>query len=183
VSARYVAFLRAINVGGRVVKMDRLRAMFESMKLRNVQTFIASGNVIFDAPTGDVAALERRIERGLEKACGYEVGVFIRSTDQLAAIAARQPFGDDESLMGQVVSVVFLKTRPDAAFQRTIGALSGADDEFHLHDREVYWRCRGGRTNDSVAGVPLGRALGTGGTMRNSTTVRKLAAKLSGQPR
>jgi uncharacterized protein (DUF1697 family) len=176
---RWVALLRAVNVGGRVVKMDRLRAVFEAMKLRNVQTFIASGNVMFDAPAGDIEVLERRIERGLQKALGYKVGVFIRSTDELVAAAARRPFGGDEAIEGQVVSVVFLKAEPDEAFRRKINALNGADDEFHFHGRELYWRCRGGRTSESAAGVPLGKALGTNGTMRNTTTVRRLATKLS----
>jgi uncharacterized protein (DUF1697 family) len=58
---RCVAFLRAINVGGHVVKMDRLRGLFEALKLRNVETMIASGNVLFDAPRSATAeALDSR---------------------------------------------------------------------------------------------------------------------------
>jgi uncharacterized protein (DUF1697 family) len=174
---RYVAFLRAINVGGHTVKMDRLRELFQSMAFRNVETFIASGNVIFDALSGDTAALERRVERDLGKALGYEVGTFIRSVDEVAAVAAHQPFGDHETLTGQVVSVVFLKNRPDPAFRRKIDALNGAADGFLVRGREVYWLCRGGRTSESPAGLPFGKVIGSGGTMRNATTVRKLAAR------
>jgi len=57
IMTRYVAFLRAINVGGHNVKMDALRALFESMKLASVETFIASGNVIFETNRRDPAAL------------------------------------------------------------------------------------------------------------------------------
>src|SRR6185369_8391120 len=60
---KYVAFLRAINVGGHVVKMDQLRALFEALGFANVETFIASGNVIFDSKSKNVAALERKIDR------------------------------------------------------------------------------------------------------------------------
>jgi uncharacterized protein (DUF1697 family) len=59
---RYIAFLRAINVGGHNVKMDYLRELFESLGYVNVQTFIASGNVIFDSPTEDARTLEKEIE-------------------------------------------------------------------------------------------------------------------------
>lgn len=59
--SRYIALLRAINVGGHTVKMDRLRTLFAQVGLANVETFIASGNVIFDTPIQDTRALEQRI--------------------------------------------------------------------------------------------------------------------------
>lgn len=173
---RLVALLRAINVGGRVVRMDELRRIFESMKLPNVETFIASGNVIFDATERDAAGLERRIERALEQALGYEVGAFIRSSDALAAIAAYRPFGGGEAA-GSKLSVVFLKSAPDPALRRNIEGLRVETDDFHMHDREVYWLCRGGRMSESPVGVRFGKLLGPNGTMRNITTIRKLAAK------
>src|SRR5947209_3109353 len=103
---RYVAFLRAINVGGRTVTMERLRALFDSLKLRRVETFIASGNVIFDA-SGAPEALERRIERRLEQALGYEVGTFVRSVEELAAVAAHEPFAASDAAAAHSVSVTF----------------------------------------------------------------------------
>src|SRR5262249_56400329 len=88
----HVAFLRAINVGGRVVKMDHLRALFEGLGLANVETFIASGNVIFESPVRKAKALEARIEAHLRDSLGYAVGVFIRSPAELAAVAGHRPF-------------------------------------------------------------------------------------------
>ena len=75
---RHIAFLRAVNVGGHMVKMDRLRALFAELKFRNVETLIASGNVIFEATTADAEALEQRIERHLRTSLGYEVATFLR---------------------------------------------------------------------------------------------------------
>ena len=63
---RYVAFLRAINVGGHTVRMEALRREFESLGATNVETFIASGNVIFDTARRNAAALERAIEEHLQ---------------------------------------------------------------------------------------------------------------------
>src|SRR4051794_680361 len=93
---RYIAFLRAINVGGRVVKMDRLRAAFEVMGFANVSSFIASGNIVFDAADEDPVALERQIEDRLRQTLGYEVATFLRTASELAAIAAHRPFPDRE---------------------------------------------------------------------------------------
>ena len=57
---KFVAFLRAINVGGHLVKMDELRGLFEALGFSNVETFIASGNVIFDSKATNVKSLERK---------------------------------------------------------------------------------------------------------------------------
>jgi uncharacterized protein (DUF1697 family) len=88
---RYVALLRAVNVGGRTIKMDRLRAIFEELPFKNVETFIASGNVLFDSTARDVAALERKIERHLEAKLGIEVGTYLRALDELPGVASNHP--------------------------------------------------------------------------------------------
>ncbi|HYD85152.1 MAG TPA: DUF1697 domain-containing protein, partial [Opitutus sp.] len=82
----YVAFLAGINLGNRRLKMDALRAHFEALKFRNVATFIASGNVIFDSSARDAAKLETQIERHLAKTLGYEVATFLRTREEVAAI-------------------------------------------------------------------------------------------------
>jgi len=75
---RYAALLRAINVGGHTVKMKELCTLFEAMKLSNVRSVIASGNVLFESRAG-AAALEARIEDGLRKSLGYDVETFLRT--------------------------------------------------------------------------------------------------------
>jgi hypothetical protein len=81
--ARYFAFLRAINVGGHIVKMERLRREFEGLGFAEVETFIASGNVIFESRATNEKLLSSKVERHLESALGYEVAVFIRSSAEL----------------------------------------------------------------------------------------------------
>src|ERR1043166_2986989 len=90
---RYAAFLRAINVGGHVVKMDRLRKVFEAAGFSDVETVINSGNVVFRSPKRSGDAMARTLETRLEKTLGYAVATFVRSEPELAAIAAREPFG------------------------------------------------------------------------------------------
>jgi uncharacterized protein (DUF1697 family) len=83
VKTTYIAFLRAVNVGGRVVKMDRLRALFEALGLSDVRTHIQTGNVFFRAAGSDRAALARRIERHLERALGFEVPTMLRTVAEV----------------------------------------------------------------------------------------------------
>src|SRR3954464_12194003 len=112
---RYVAFLRAINVGGHTVKMDRLRALFEELELANVKTFIASGNVLFDSAARNRAALESRIERHLEQALGSEVATFVRTTAELGTVIQFRPAGvDPGEYESRQLYVGFFKDAPAA---------------------------------------------------------------------
>jgi uncharacterized protein (DUF1697 family) len=93
---QYVAFLRAINVGGHIVKMPELQRLFEGMGFFNVATFIASGNVIFESAVDDAHELEQIIEKELQEALGYEVVTFLRTLPEVAAIADHKPFPEEE---------------------------------------------------------------------------------------
>jgi uncharacterized protein (DUF1697 family) len=180
---RYIALLRAINVGGHTVKMDALRTLFEVLGFANVATFIASGNVIFESADPDAPALERRIERHLHGALGYEVATFIRSAADLAAIAQYQPFPAAE-LAGETTSlyVGFLAAAPGDTAREKLLALRTPTDEFQVHDREIYWLCRTRMSDSPVSGALLEKALRMPATWRNSTTVQKLAAKYAVPP-
>src|SRR5262245_43840093 len=90
---RCAALLRAINVGGRRVTMDALRSLFEQLGCVSVATVAASGNVLFDVRGASGRALEQRIEAALEKALGFAVETFVRTAEQMAAIAVHEPFG------------------------------------------------------------------------------------------
>ncbi len=174
---RYVAFLRAINVGGHTVKMDRLRAMFEELGLSNVETFIASGNVIFES-TEDAATLEQRIDGHLHASLGYQAQAFIRSTSELAEIAARQPFPASEFDTGSAtLHIAFLPAPLAVENQQAIVALRNDMDDFHIHGRELYWLIRGKMTASTVGGPLLSKAIGVPTTIRNVNTIRRLVAK------
>lgn len=178
---RSVALLRAINVGGHTVRMDRLRTLFEELALPRVETFIASGNVLFDAPSAKHASLETRIERQLAQALGYEVITFIRPLAELARVANDHPF-DTDAADGHALSIGFLKAPLDAEHAARVAALSNDYDRFHMSDRQLYWHCRGRMSDSTLFGKVLDRAIGSPVTFRNVTTIRKLAAKASALP-
>jgi uncharacterized protein (DUF1697 family) len=176
---RYVAFLRGINVGGHTVTMDRLRRVFQDLGLSAVSTFIASGNVLFEAQREAPQDLERRIEAGLRQALGYEVATFVRSDAEIAEVAAYAPFPDAESRPGDTAHILFLQRAPDAATRGRVEALSNEDDRFRVHQRELYWLRRGRLSDSTIKDADLARALGKAqATARNANTVRRLAAKL-----
>jgi uncharacterized protein (DUF1697 family) len=175
---KYVAFLRAINVGGHVVKMERLQRLFEELGFDEVETFIASGNVIFTSGSKSPQALEKKIAAHLEKALGYAVPAFLRTPDELAAIAGHAPFGDvGFAPKGPGLYVGFVAGSPAAEAKSRFAALKCATDEFHVRGREVYWLCRERMMGSSYSGGQLEKTAGMPITFRSVTTVAKLAAR------
>lgn len=183
--ARYVAFLRGINVGGHTVRMEHLRRVFEALGCGEASTFIASGNVLFTSEAVEPAELEQRIEPALREALGYEAATFVRTASEVARIAAYRPFPDLEAHAGDTQYVVFLRHAPDAATRDRVLALATPRDLLHLHGPELYWLRHGSLLDSTITLVELGRALGgMPNTMRNANTLRRLAAKVhTPQPR
>jgi uncharacterized protein (DUF1697 family) len=180
---RYFAFLRAINVGGHNVKMEALLKHFEEIGFANVSTFIASGNVIFDADAPDVNTLERRIETKLNDALGYSVATFVRSSAEMERIASYEPFpAKDLEADGNSLYVVFLADAPGAEVCDKVLALRSDLDDFHVHDREIYWLCRD-KISDSpvfIRGL-LDKATRVPATSRNMNTIKRLVGKYGGK--
>lgn len=175
---QYITFLRAINVGGHTVKMDQLRRLFEALGFANVETFIASGNVIFESPSKSAKALENKIEKHLHESLGYEVATFLRTTAELAAVAQYQPFSATElNDKGNRLYIAFTADPPSAAAKQKLLAGATETDEFHIHGREIYWLCRKQFHESKFSGALLEKILGMPATVRNVTTVRKMAAK------
>jgi len=174
---RYVAFLRAVNVGGRVVKMDELRAIFAAAGFANVETFIASGNVIFDTTARAGPALEAKIETALESALGFEVPAFVRTLAEVAAAAAREPFPAAAVAGASAFLVGLLKPPVDAAAAKRLNAIEPAVHTFKVVGRELYWLCTLKQSQTTLTPGKIEKALGGATTMRAMTSIRKLAAK------
>ncbi len=174
---RFIAFLRAINVGGRNVKMDRLRALWAELNFDGVETFIASGNIIFVAQSANVVALKKRIEAHLAKSLGYEVHTFLRTDAELAAVARHQPFSPAQLKNARAVYIAFLEAPLSAAHQKTLAGFRTEIDEFHFNKREVYWLCRKSQSESKFSNAVFERALKLRATFRGVKTVVKLAAK------
>ncbi len=174
---RYIALLRAINVGGHTVKMAKLRGLFVSMGFARVETFIASGNVILETQRRNPAALEEAIATGLEKALGFPVATFLRTVPEIAAVAAHQPFSRSDLESGASLYVGFMTAPVARETIRAVAASRNTVDDFAVHGRELYWLRRNISIESIYSGGRIEKILGAPITMRNITTVKKLATK------
>ena len=172
---RYVAFLRAVNVGGRVVKMEALKKIFESMGLADVESFIASGNVAFSSK--GVKGLDAKIATGLGKALGYEVPTFVRTVDEIADLAAQRPFAERDAAAFPTYLVGFLSKDLDAAGVERLSLLSTKEDLFHIRGRNFWWLSRHRQSDPAITGRQLEKALGQPTTLRNVNTIRRMAER------
>lgn len=177
--SRYVAFLRAINVGGHTVPMATLRRLFEEAGGSDVETVIASGNVVFASASRSAAALEKRLSTHLETRLGYAIAAFVRTPAEVAAVAARRPFPAACAAGDFGVYVGFLHREPDAASRRRVLALGTPEDALAVHGRELFWGRRGRFSDSKITGAAIERALGAPVTIRNTTTVRRIAERYS----
>jgi uncharacterized protein (DUF1697 family) len=177
--SRHLAFLRSINVGGHVVKMDRLREIFVAMGLANVETFIQTGNVVFESAKKP-EDLETAIEARLQKVLGYPVATFVRSPGELREILKCKPYTAEEQKAAANIMVGFLRKPLSAAELRGLAPFCGPIHEFRGHGREIYWlRHKLGDFTD-VSGSKFDKATGPA-TFRSLTTVAKMVAKYCGE--
>ena len=177
--SKYAAFLRAINVGGHTVKMDYLRRLFEGLGFSNVETFIASGNVVFEStPSANAKTLERLIEDSLQAALGYSVATFTRTIPGLADLAHYQPFpASSLAAEGSGVYIAFVANPLSHEAEQKLLAFNSDADEFHVHGCEIYWLRRGRFSESEFSGARLEKIIARPATVRNSTTIQKMVAK------
>ena len=174
---KYIAFLRAINVGGHVVKMEHLRSLFAYLGFANVETFIASGNVIFESQAKNSRTLEKQIEEHLHKALGYEVATFLRTDSEVREIAEYQPFSTAELAEAIALNIGFLKEPLSAEGKQKLMALQTAMDEFHVNEREIHWLSRIRQGDSKFSNTVFEKAVKAKTTFRGRNTIIRLAAK------
>jgi uncharacterized protein (DUF1697 family) len=172
---RYVAFLRGINVGGRkLIKMEALAEMFRRAGLKNVRTYIASGNVIFDSASTK-AALTRKIGKVLARELGYEIPVILRTLGELESLARRNPFKKLPSSKDIAHFVVFLAGDPEKEIEIPLISETENLEVFELADSTAFILAR--RKKTGWFGYPnnfVEKQFGVTGTTRNWSSVNKL---------
>jgi uncharacterized protein (DUF1697 family) len=174
----YAAFLRGVNLASRRrVSGDQLRSLFGEQGLREVQTFRASGNVVFEADREPAAKLAGRIESALEKGLGFEVAVFLRTAKEVRAIADEQPFDPKlvKASKGKL-QVAMLEGKPAAAKRKEVLALATDEDRLAFGDRELFWLPSGGTQRSALNLKAIEKLLGPT-TMRTKGTVDEVAAR------
>ena len=174
---KYVAFLRGINVGGhKQIKMAELGRIFESLGLKNVKTYILSGNVLFESKEGKADVLTVKIERGLHKALGYQVAVILRTIAELEALIQLDPFKQVKADAEIKKYVTFLSEKHRSKLKVPVLSPKSDWEIIHLNPREVFIVAFPvkGRYGESMALVE--KEFGKSVTTRNWNTVVKVLA-------
>jgi len=157
--------------------MSRLKELFEELHFDEVNTFIASGNVLFSSKATDTSALESKIAGHLEVSLGYDVDTFVRTAKEVVAIGGAKFFPEDGD-EGIIVHVGLLQQKLPAEIAKKLAAVRTAGDEFRVNGREYYWLCRTLTHESKAWTLPEIKALKLPtSTMRNLTSIRKLIAK------
>ena len=160
----YVALLRAVNVGGQLLKMDDLKRVAEELGLGSPRTFIASGNLLFTSDA-DERELKADLEHAIGAHMGKAIGVMIRTAGEMAAVARANPFADQPG--NRVVAIFLDEPPPPGAAEQ---AKNVADEQLALGTREIYVHYPSGQGVSKLR-IPAAAS----GTARNMNTVAKLA--------
>jgi uncharacterized protein (DUF1697 family) len=171
--SRYVALIRGINVtGNNLIKMERLRALFERCGCTNVRTYIQSGNVVFDSKK-TASRCVQSIEEFLADELGKSIAVHVRTSAELGAIVAANPFAKEKNIEPARLAVSFLSGPPARERLATLKAVESGRDRFVARGNEIYVHCPDGFGRSKLAAA-LDRVLSTKSTSRNWNTVTTL---------
>lgn len=170
-SVTFIALLRGINVGGNILKMDRLRSLCADLGAKDVRTYLQSGNLVF-AAAGSTEQWTKRLEKKLAGESRLPVSVIIRTAEELKFVPARNPFLKEPKIEVTRLGVVFLQEAPAPKAVASLRALDLGSERFQLADREIYLHCPEGFANAKL--YSLDKILGQRTTVRNWNTVLKL---------
>jgi uncharacterized protein (DUF1697 family) len=177
---RYVAFLRAINIGGRRASSQQLAECLDSCGFTNVANFRASGNLIFDADRASPAALAKRVDEALTEGLGFEVRSFLRTASQVRAIAALEPFPAKVLAKSHGKLQVALLAKPPSKGKRDeILALATDADPLVISGSELYWLPTGPTMQTDLDLRLLDKLVGDN-TRRTKNMISEIAAKFLG---
>jgi uncharacterized protein (DUF1697 family) len=173
----HVAFLRAINVGGRRASRDQLTACLESLGFENVVTFRASGNLIFDAERRSGTTLAKQIDDALTESLGYDVRAFLRTAAAVRAIAAHQPFPEKvvQASAGKL-QVALLGSAPSKAARDEVLSMATDDDRLAIDGTELYWLPSGGQMQTDLNLRAIDNLIGEN-TRRTKGMIMEIAEK------
>jgi uncharacterized protein (DUF1697 family) len=170
-----ISMLRGVNVGGHnKIRMEALRALYESLELRDPQTYVQSGNVVFRTEKGDLALLARRIEDGIETSFGFRPDVILRTSSELRDVIARNPFAARPSMDPSKLLVNFLTRDPGPEARDEVLKIKADPEELRIDGRELYIYFPNGMARPKLSWPAVERILKTPGTGRNWNTVTRL---------
>ena len=172
-----ISMLRGVNLGPHNrVKMDALRALYESLGFNGVRTYVQSGNVVFRTDSRDMARLATKIEDAIERKFGFRVDVIVRTTAEIRRAIANNPFAGRRNLEPDKFLVTFLAGDPDPEARKKVLQINTEPEELRVEGREIYMYFPNGMARPKLTWSQVATKLKTSGTGRNWTTVHALLA-------
>jgi uncharacterized protein (DUF1697 family) len=173
----FISLLRGVNLAGHNrIKMDALRALYESLGFLNPQTYIQSGNVVFQAEERNAALLNKKIQDSIEKKFAFRPTIVLRTALELRAIIAANPFAKRKDLDPSRFLVTFLASPPAAEALAAAQKIKTDPEELRIVGSEAFIYFPNGMARPKMSWPAIERTLKTTGTGRNWTTVTKLLA-------
>lgn len=173
------ALLRAVNVGGHAkLPMSDLRALADSIGLKNARTLLQSGNLVFDAGGRSPAASEKLLEGACAKAFGFTTDIYVRTPAEIDAVLARNPFPKEAGNDPGRLVVLFTRDAPAANTFKALQAAIKGREIVRGDGRHAYIVYPDGLGNSKLTGALIERHLGLSGTARNWNTLGKLAVMM-----
>src|SRR5437588_1829846 len=170
-----VSLFRGINVGGhQTIRMDELKELHESLGLRDVVTYIQSGNVVFTSDDADLAQLPRHIEDGFAKKFGFQVNVMVRTSAEFRELIENNPFQNQPMKESKWVVVMFLATRPERTALEDLQKTYGGPEELCMIGQKLYIYYPNGIGRSKLTLTLIEKKLKTSGTGRNWNTILQL---------
>jgi uncharacterized protein (DUF1697 family) len=170
-----ISMLRGVNVGGHnKIKMDALRALYESLKLKSPQTYVQSGNVIFLSDEKNLLRLSQRIQGAIERNFGFRPDVVLRTSSELRHVIARNPFASRHGIDPSKLLVAFLASDPSPSARDALAKIDTRGEELHAHGSELYIHFPKGIGQTKLSWPTIEKTLQTSYTSRNWYTVNKL---------
>jgi len=168
----YIAFLRGINVGGhKKIPMKELRDLFLKMKLNNVQTYIQSGNVVFQSEENNIKTLKLKIEKNISSCFGFDVPVLIKTYAELKTIYNECPLSKEKKERSYFM---LLYTEPNQDLIEKLAVINSQDEEFYITKNCVYFYSNVGYGRTKYNNNFFEKKLKVTATARNYKTLLKL---------
>ena len=171
----YIAMLRGINVSGhKIVKMDRLRAAFESLGFHHVTTYVQSGNVVFTAAKDTPARLSGKIGEKMQRVFGFSVSTVLKTPKELEKVIENNPFAKNKQIDVSSLHVTFLSEPPATSARKKLEGIAAGPDQFRVARQEIYLHCPDGYGRTKLSNTAFEKMLSVSATTRNWKTINTL---------
>jgi uncharacterized protein (DUF1697 family) len=174
--AKYISILRGINVGGnRKIMMKDLKSLYERLDFSKVETYIQSGNVLFESEQKlSIKELEEKIQQAIAETFGFDVPLIVRTAEEWTEIIAKSPFWKEKDVDIEKLHLTILKQIPSNESLMKIKEMKFQPDRFEIMERDVFVYCENGYGRTKITNDFFEKKLKISASTRNWKTVIKL---------